>query len=450
MLKLYVKSSIDVICKNMRYERMTCLRVGKRDARRLKYPVYDDWGVKMPKPRKRSLIPRRISAEEAENNVNEYYLRVSGWFMRVKYAVLVLLFVYLTVMLTAYRSYITYDNLAYLLRDFGSSGDINSGFSDVTYDEQNNMSVCVYKGALAVAGNSSVTLYDSSAAKMFTYPSGMDSPVIVPSEKYLLAYDLGGTTYSLYTNLTRVFSREADSVIENADISDSGEFVLVRRARDSRYVISYYNSSFECEADYYKSKCVTDVSLSDDGKKILIVTIDTAGASFQMQTELYSKGSDTPLSSYSGDGMVPLDSEFFSDGSFAVICDKAVLFFDENGTLRSTYQLSAAGISAFDFNGDTFAVSLSENVMGDKNTIIIFDNGGNIRYNIKIDRKVDDISHNEEYVYVLTPGKTLRYSGADTVDECDAPIDSRFINEMGNFALLSTQTESRAVFGREK
>ena len=99
-----------------------------------------------------------------------------------------------------------------------------------------------------------------------------------------------------------------------------------------RYVISYYNSSFECEADYYKSKCVTDVSLSDDGKKILIVTIDTAGASFQMQTELYSKGSDTPLSSYSGDGMVPLDSEFFSDGSFAVICDKAVLFFDENGT----------------------------------------------------------------------------------------------------------------------
>ena len=132
---------------------MTCLRVGKHDARRLKYPVYDDWGVKMPKPRKRSLIPRRISAEEAENNVNEYYLRVSGWFMRVKYAVLVLLFVYLTVMLTAYRSYITYDNLAYLLRDFGSSGDVNSGFSDVTYDEQNNMSVCVYKGALAVAGS---------------------------------------------------------------------------------------------------------------------------------------------------------------------------------------------------------------------------------------------------------------------------------------------------------
>ena len=143
MFKLYVKSSIDVICKNMRYERMTCLRVGKHDARRLKYPVYDDWGVKMPKPRKRSLIPRRISAEEAENNVNEYYLRVSGWFMRVKYAVLVLLFVYLTVMLTAYRSYITYDNLAYLLRDFGSSGDVNSGFSDVTYDEQNNMSVCI-------------------------------------------------------------------------------------------------------------------------------------------------------------------------------------------------------------------------------------------------------------------------------------------------------------------
>ena len=81
---------------------MTCLRVGKRDARRLKYPVYDDWGVKMPETQeKEALSLRCISAEEAENNVNEYYLCVSGWFMRVKYAVLVLLFVYLTVMLTA-------------------------------------------------------------------------------------------------------------------------------------------------------------------------------------------------------------------------------------------------------------------------------------------------------------------------------------------------------------
>ena len=63
---------------------------------------------------------------------------------------------------------------------------------------------------------------------------------------------------------------------------------------------------------------------------------------------------------------------------------------------------------------------------------------------------MEDISHNKEYVYVLTPGKALKYSGADTFDECDAPIDSRFINETGEFALLSTQTESRAVFGREK
>ena len=34
----------------------------------------------------------------------------------------------------------------------------------------------------------------------------MDSPVIVPSEKYLLAYDLGGTTYfALYKSYAGVF-----------------------------------------------------------------------------------------------------------------------------------------------------------------------------------------------------------------------------------------------------
>ena len=91
------------------------------------------------KRKKRSLVVSdKTGVEEAE--INEYYISCSRVFMTIKYVLLVILAIFVVVMLAVYRSSITYDNLAYLLRDFGT--EYSSGaavFSDLRYDEQENM-----------------------------------------------------------------------------------------------------------------------------------------------------------------------------------------------------------------------------------------------------------------------------------------------------------------------
>ena len=172
------------------------------------------------KRKKRSLVVSdKTGVEEAE--INEYYISCSRVFMTVKYVLLVILAIFVVVMLAVYRSSITYDNLAYLLRDFGT--EYSSGaavFSDLRYDEQENMDFALYKSELAVAGDKKITLYNSASSKTFEYDSDMDNPVLECSDKYMLAYDLGGKNYSVFTNLTRVYNVQGDSVIENASVSD--------------------------------------------------------------------------------------------------------------------------------------------------------------------------------------------------------------------------------------
>lgn len=393
-----------------------------------------------------TLRRRETEEKEAQTVTNPHYTSLSLRCMWAKYISLVILFVYLAVMLAMYRSYITYDNLAYLLRDLSSSGNsVSHEFSEIRYDEQKNLNTCIFRGGFAAAGNSEISLYQSTAAKTFSYPSNSNYPILVPSDKYLLMYDLGGTGYSLYTDLTRVFSGNTQGAIDNASVSDKGDFLLVSRARDSRYVVSCYDSSFRKESDYYKGKCVSDALLSRDGKKMLIVTFDTVNADFTLQTELYRRGEENPFATFSRDGLLPLCAEFFEDNSFAVICDTGVLFFNENGEMISEYKMKES-LTAFGFSDNSLAITVSENATGDKNTIILFDKEGKIGYNAKIDNKVRSVSLGEDNLYVLTPSRALKITRSGETYESEVPGDCISITEAGDFAIVSTNRKSVAVF----
>lgn len=402
------------------------------------------------KRKKLSLVPAK-RAEESLGDVNDHYISAAHGCMKAKYMILVLFVVFLVVMLSVYRSYITYDNLAYLLRDFStSSSSVAYGFEDVSYDEQTNMDFAVYRGELAVAGNEKIELFNSASAKTFEYDSAMETPVLLPSEKYLLAYDLGGKSYSVFTNVTRVFDAQSESVIENAALSDNGEFLLVCRARDSKYVVSFYSSSFENEANYYKSNFVSDAALSPDGSRVVIASVDISGAVFDSVIEFYNRGEEGILSEFRAGDLLPINLGSFENGSFYAVCDKAVLFFDEKGTFVSKHDLSSEQILAVDLFGDSLAIAVSQDVMKDSGKIILFDNLGNIRYNIDTDHKSADISHNEEYLYVLASEKIYKYSygsGAVYKDERVCGYDVQYVEEAGECVLAGTKSFTTVYFG---
>lgn len=397
---------------------------------------------------------RRQTADAADANgagrakAGDYYAALSRRMGIAKWAMIVALPVFLAVMLSVYRSNITYDNLKYLMRDFSSDrGETALKFTDISFEEQTSLDSLIFRGELAVVGSSNVTLYNSTGDKTFDYRSEMENPAAVASDKYILCYDLGGTHYSIFTNLTRVLDTSADAVIENASMSDKGAFLLVKRARDAKYTVSLYDSSFRNKVNYYKSRFVADAAISPDGKHSVIVTLGNAGADVSCSVELYDFGASEPRSVRDYTGYLPVSVSFFADGSFALVCDTRIIFFGEDGNERQTYLQKEGRLSCVDFSESSLCAAYFGNVSGFGSDIILFDNQGNIMYNIETDQKLSDIVHNKDYVFALGADAAYRFSRADgAVLSCPLELDTQRIEAVNSVALAVSASGSRCVF----
>lgn len=92
---------------------------------------------------------------------------------------------------------------------------------------------------------------------------------------------------------------------------------------------------------------------------------------------------------------------------------------------------------------------LSQNEVNDLSSIILFDNGGNIGYNIEIDCNVTDISHNDKYIYLLGAGKVFRcdYNTSGSIPEdvrCDVGV--QYIIQDGDYVIAGDKTSAVGLF----
>lgn len=391
---------------------------------------------------------RRGSSDATNGKEGAYYAAVSRRMGIAKWVMIVALPVFLAVMLAIYQSNITYDKLKYLMRDFSSdrSGTLPE-FTDVTFEEQTSFDAAVFRGELAVVGSTDITLYNSTGAKTFDYRSELENPVAKVSEKYLLAYDLGGTHYSIFTNLTRVLDTSADAVIENASVSDKGSYILVTRARDAKYTVSLYDSSFRNKVNYYKSHFVADAAISPDGSMVVIVTLGNEGAALSCSVELYEFGEQEPLAVRDYTDLLPVRADFYGDNSFSLICDTGIIFFGADGGEVNTYRQQDKHLSCAHASPSGLCAAYSGNVTGFVSDIILFDNHGNIIYNIETDQKLSDITHNDDYVFALGADGVYRFpvAGGEVIS-CPAELDTQRIVSVTSFALTVSPCGARCVF----
>ncbi len=308
---------------------------------------------------------------------NRYYARVA---MRYRVAAVVIgmiLVLFCLAVLVLGSEYITYDNLTYLARDFdltmGGRGELAAV---ITYPRHESMKFAPYKTGMAVAGSDMLTIYDSGGIVLSEDTLNYTAPCLAVSDKYVLAYDLGGKTYAVYNTLTRVIRRETDFKILSADMSDSGSFVLVTRSNETKYVVELYNEALSRTMSIYKDHYVMDAALRQDGKRLVIVSAVPGQTDFGCEVSLCAAGEGEPLMTVTYGGLMPLDAVFHPDGSFTVLCDGAVLFFDPDGTQLRRYALTGMTLVGADMRNGYVALIGSENALGSENRVLVLDAAG--------------------------------------------------------------------------
>lgn len=381
-------------------------------------------------------VPIRTETIMRDNQTyNRYYMHISSRFCAAKWITLLLFTVYLAGMLVAGRSSITHENFLYLMRDFNISSSASGAYASVVYEEQQNMSFSVFKNTLAVAGSSGVRLYDAAGNSVFRDSVSYKTPVLLTGDKYMLLYDEGGREYSLLTTLARVSGGTMEGDILCASISDGGQYAIVSRSSESKYVIDVFNASFKNIERIYRDSYVTGIALDEGGENIAILSSRSDDWTLKSEISFLRIGSDDARTVSLGERL-PLYCRYMIGGNLAVVCDSSFMIVSSEGNVLADVSLSPMTLSMFDVSDRLAAVVCSENVLGNTNRILVYNFDGVSVMDTAVDKRVSSVTASDVHdgVYI-SYGSTVEYI---------TKADARSVQFVGSLVQVC-EVEGRAV-----
>lgn len=392
-------------------------------------------------------------ADKIPPQINKYYLRVSRIYKGIAFLLLLTFFASLLFVIIFCGDSVTYENVRYLARDLGAmleSDSYQSGITDITYSGGTSMKFEAFKNGLAQVSAESFRYYDSSGIKMIEEDSGCNDPVMVPSDKYLMIYDLGGTGYAVYNQLTRVISRSADNKIIAADMSSSGAYILVTRSRETKYVVEVYNAAFSKTMSIYKENYVLGAAVSPDGSLVMICSAIPSDTDFMCEVSLCKTGVSESVATHLYSHTMPLDVYATEDG-FIMLSDNGIYFYNNDGSENGSISLSGVSLRYADISEKCIAVVGSTDNTGTVNKLIVSDFSGEILLDRVINGRVTGIEASENLddalTYLETPDGIVRYTidGSEKKYEISG-IDVLDVIPVFNGAIVCTKNRAYTIF----
>lgn len=352
-------------------------------------------------------------AGHIEPQVNRYYIKVSRRYLVVGIVFMLILLLYIGAVTVFLGDYVTYDNLKYLARDFDAmtlSG--NDDFSKIVYNGTEDTTFAYFRNGLAVCNGDSYSYYDTSGGLLVSDKVSYSSPALAPSDKYLLAYDVGGREYSIYNQLTGIISRTSDGDIIAGDVSDDGTFVIVERSREARYVVELYNASFTKVMNIYKENYVLDATVSPDGKFVAICSAIPSDTDFNCELEICRRGSADPISINTYEQTLPLDLYAMND-HFVMLCDNGIYFIGYDGAIKDGMNFSGMRLKYADLGEETSTVVCTINPLGNEYKIVVFDSKTGIKLfdkalSYRITGIYATVNARDAIAYITTPESVIK------------------------------------------
>lgn len=404
--------------------------------KRKKAPVGE--GEKMKSEKKAPDLQEKIRVDgEIKHRENKYYLSLSEKYRTAGFLLFLIFVVFCGVMMLRYNEYVTYDNFVYLIRDFDSVNESDrEGETEIALNVSEASVIDRFRDGFAVVSRDDVTLYDKTGVELVSEKEKFSYPAFVSSDKYLVAYDVGGSSYSVYNSITRVLSKKTEFPIISMSVSNTGAYILTTESDEAKYVTEVYNSTLTRTMSIYKDKFVISSAISDDGEYVAIASLSEVGADFACEVSFYKAGQTEALKTQVYVMSMPLMLDGLGDGNFVLLADDALRFFSKGGELISTCAVSGNGVSKFDAEQSGCMLVCKENPIGSENRVYIFDGEGNIVYDKTVKERVQGatlayetsdymgyITTSDSVFLITKDGENIEY-GTDGAVLCTVDTDS--------------------------
>ncbi len=347
----------------------------------------------------------KISESRSEKKAKKFRL--------YKFIALSVLVVFLLGGFVLFENDITIENLRYLIKylDFSSSG----AFSEegvVYYNSDSENRFYVFRGDLAIANQSGVTLYDRRGSAVMTDSFTMSNPTCVCGDKYLIVYDLGGYQLRVYNSFALLFEKTFDYVIQSAGVNGDGDFCVVTSEKSYHSAVLVYDHNFKQIQQWFSSeKFAVDAQISDRGILTISAIHVDDGSLISDLIEL-KIGKNEPLSTLTIQEEMPFS--YSTDQNGTLLLTDLGLCSVEGGEIKNRVNFSDNSIKMIRYGNEISAVVQDELSVGVSYRVRVFDRNASEILSRQFSVQIRDIEVFDETVYVLTyTGLVIMRSGEE-------------------------------------
>lgn len=322
-----------------------------------------------------------------------------SYVMRVLIVVLLLTAIVFTLVFS--RMY-TFDNVFSFVKDMQTVssfvpsryGTVYAMYSGGTTD------AVLYRDGIAFAGRGGVEFYAPDGTRLLDVSREMNSPCIVASEKYLLAFDMGGGSFSVSNAYGELFAGESEFPILGGAVSDSGNFALITTARDSISRVVLYNTDFK-PSYIHRNNATVGIAFTD-GDTVALLGAAADNGNIRTTVDLYTLGREAADGAFVVENELPL-AIGCPDGSIVLLTDKALRVCDDDGDIENKIEYTGTPVD-FTVNGKGVSLVLETEAVTATNRVVVLDADGDTVYDGQHEGDVLAAAPGEQHVFLLCNG----------------------------------------------
>lgn len=273
----------------------------------------------------------------------------------------------------------------------------------ITSDITAVKSIDYSNGCLLVINESEIRCFNDNGAQIYSRIHGFTNPVVKTSKIRTLTYGLNASRYIIHTPQEEIINKSTPNGygIVAADISDSGVYAIATTASQEVSLVTVYDKDGkEIYKFHSSSNHVIDVSVSENGKRMCVVTITTKQAQIVSKIMIFDFDSVDPIFEKELKDEAVYASEYMGKSDLSIITNKSYLCIDgEEVDSQIKYELNS--LKDYEINSDSIVLYNKPDDNSLTGTARVINTSGEVKAQFDIQGNVFDISCHNNRLYIL-------------------------------------------------